>query len=233
MKATCDVTAATTQRAMAPLRVVKAQIAAERRSHCASSERPLRSSPASSIRFVDDWLARVRIKFFDDLVDVPALTTEVRLHVDDDERGVLPTQIVGPSIGLTVDLQHRGLFLSGRLDQRLEIWRGEIPLFLDRLVVGEGSDAQRSAWGLSGNCVVGTLLITADDEQVVEEVRAILATQARWMDHAACSRLGEVVTLRYVGRSTRDCWKLFLTVWQVVRPLIAGSRATLPRIWNY
>lgn len=124
-------------------------------------------------------------------------------------------------------------FLAGRLDQRFEIWRGGVPLFLDRLVVGESSDAMESAWGLFGNCVVGTLLITADGEEIVEEIRSILLTEGRWVEHAACTQVGEVVTLRYVGPSARDSWMLFRKVWQRVRPRVAGDEASLPRIWNY
>lgn len=124
-------------------------------------------------------------------------------------------------------------FHTGRLDQRLEIWREESPLYLDRLVVGEGSAAQRAVWGLGGHCVVGTLLVASEEEGLVDAIRAVIEQKPEWAECSACTRVDGVVTLRFVGPSTRDCSKLFLNVWQVARPLVSGAKAVSPRIWNY
>lgn len=124
-------------------------------------------------------------------------------------------------------------FDAGRLDQRFEIWRDSCPIYLDRLLVGEGSEAQGAVWGLDGECVSGTLLIATEEAGLVDLVRGVLDTNATWSERSACTGLDGVVVLRHVSPSARDCWKLFVKVWEAVRPVALGAEAVCPRIWSY
>lgn len=124
-------------------------------------------------------------------------------------------------------------FGSGQLDQRFEIWRDADPLYLDRLLVGDENEAQRAVWGLDGECVAGTLLIATEEAGLVDLVRGVLTSNSVWSERSACTEIDGVVTLRHVGPSARECWKLFVKVWEAVRPVALGAEAVCPRIWSY
>lgn len=124
-------------------------------------------------------------------------------------------------------------FDSGQLDQRFEVWRDEEPIYVDRLLVGDESEAQAAVWGLDGQCVLGTLLIAAEAGGLVELIRGVLAASPMWSENAACTELDGVVTVRHIGPSARECWKLFVKVWEAVRPAALGAEAVCPRIWSY
>jgi urease accessory protein len=123
-------------------------------------------------------------------------------------------------------------FHTGRVSTRLEIHRGATPLFVDRLLVGEDHPTRSAAWGLRGHCAVGTMLMTAPDKNMLGLVRHALQLSLMPVDQTACTTLGELIVVRYVGSSVPECWALFTRIWEVVRPVLTGRAAVAPRIWS-
>lgn len=125
-------------------------------------------------------------------------------------------------------------FECGSVDQRIEVWREETPLYVDRLLVGENAPTIDAAWGLNKNYVTGTVVIACEAKGFEDLVQSLLEQISKRIDGwLACSALRGVFVVRYVGKSVEECWKSFVALWKTVRPHLCGSSASPPRIWSY
>ena len=69
-------------------------------------------------------------------------------------------------------------FQRGRCRQRLELWRGDRPLLLERGDLDGGAAVHAARWGLGGATVMGTLLAApglSADHEAIAAVRALAA----------------------------------------------------------
>jgi urease accessory protein len=135
-------------------------------------------------------------------------------------------------------------FSRGRLVQRLELWREETPLYLDRLDLCAEAAVLAAKWGMRAQPVVATMVLAGGPSSLSPLIRECLGqlSEAPPGDLAAgaappalrlsSSDLEGATVVRYVGASVPECWNAFIAIWQVVRPLFSGTVATLPRIWN-
>lgn len=123
-------------------------------------------------------------------------------------------------------------FETGRLVQRIEIYRNGAPLFIDRVVFEGGSEMLRSPWGMHGQSVSGTLFATLppglQTAVNVDELRNALPGGPEW----GLSRRGDILLIRYLGHSAEACRRGFESIWQLLRPRLMQRPAVRPRIWN-
>ena len=100
------------------------------------------------------------------------------------------------------------------------------PLLIERLVVdGEALSGKAT---LRDMPVIATLIATAADNGVIDAVRELPGMQST---AAGVTLLQDVLVCRYLGDSTEEARKLFVAVWQAIRPLLTGKAAVAPRIW--
>lgn len=125
------------------------------------------------------------------------------------------------------------VFTLGALRQRLEIWREGRPLLLERSRWVGGSEAQRASWGLAGQPVFGTMVITGDFNEQLEVLHEMLAGAEKCF---ALSQLPHLFIARYLGDDALEARHGFTRIWQHLRPLLGeglpGDTSALPRIWN-
>jgi urease accessory protein len=179
--------------------------------HAASQRQELRLSGAAL-----EWLPQENI-FFPGARTHTA--TRVRLDTD--------SKFIGWEIAC-LGLPARGeAFESGALQLDFELWSGSKPAFIDRLRLTGESPSRSAPWGLGGFEAVGTLLATPASDADVDAVRALLADRA----NAAVSRVDGVLVLRALEHQGETLRKLFITVWQRLRPALLGRDAVPPRIW--
>lgn len=122
-------------------------------------------------------------------------------------------------------------FERGRLCSRLELWKDDEPLYMDRLNLAEDLPTQRALWGLAGDCVYGTMLLSGAEEGVSQIIRQLAFLSDR-RHRLAVTDLDQVTVVRYVGSSLVACWEAFVSIWRTVRPVISGTSASVPRIWS-
>jgi urease accessory protein len=170
---------------------------------------------------VVEWLPQETIAFNGARADV---STIVRLEQGARFIGWEVTCLGRPAAEETFD--------EGELRQTFELWREETPLYMDRVRFGARCRTMQAPWGLSNGCVLGTLLIAHDEQLYAESVREVLATRGL-LGRAAVTDLRGVTVLRYVGNKVSECWELFVRAWEVIRPVMLGYPAILPRIWSY
>ncbi len=121
-------------------------------------------------------------------------------------------------------------FIRGRVRQRFELWHGDTPLWLERNLFAADSAALQAAWGLQGRDVCATLVCTANDQDLADEIRAAVS-----IDDAALfavTQLDKVLVCRYLGDHNQAARRCLTTAWSILRPRILGKPASAPRIWN-
>lgn len=120
-------------------------------------------------------------------------------------------------------------FDIGHYEQRIELWRENSPLVIERSAFS-GEDAVRSAkWGYAQQPVSATLLATPVKESDFASLRDNIAD----FDESYCSMtlIDGVLIARYLGQHVRQASSYFQTIWQELRPQLIGVPAMMPRIW--
>lgn len=117
--------------------------------------------------------------------------------------------------------------------QHFELWRDSRPMVLERTRY-EG-DIHNAAWGLRGATVSGTLLAASpgladgNKQSLLHQLRGL---HVRECELCAASEVSGVLILRYLGNGAEQARILFEKAWQLLRPVIVGRPACLPRIWS-
>lgn len=119
-------------------------------------------------------------------------------------------------------------FTQGKVLFKTALYREGKPLLLDRLVVNGEQDLYLAA-GLRGQPVLANFLATPAEPALLDLVRPYCEDLAQGA--AGVTLMNGVLVVRYLGTSTAQAQRLFRTIWQVIRPLITGRDAVLPRIW--
>ena len=121
-------------------------------------------------------------------------------------------------------------FASGTWRASTEVWRGNVPLWIDRQRLDGGSRLLASAYGLNGAPVIGALawIGRALPAELVEAARAAW----KYDGDFGVTRLEHGLLCRYRGASSADARTWFTTVWDLLRQHDGGRRACAPRIWS-
>jgi urease accessory protein len=137
-------------------------------------------------------------------------------------------------------------FVRGRCRQRLELWRGEHPLFIERGDFDGSAPVHAARWGLGGAPIMGTLLAAPGlpvDHSAIAAIRELAATMPGG-DLAAVTRLDggdggpgaeidrSLLCCRYIGGSAERGARYLRAAWRLLRPPLLGRPAVPPRIWS-
>ncbi len=118
-------------------------------------------------------------------------------------------------------------FITGLIQQRLELWRNGRPLLLDHLQVAGGSDMQQALWGLQQQGVLGSLLAYPATAADRDALRALALDAGK----LSVTLVDGVLVCRCLCNDSAEAKQLLLSVWQCLRPRIVQRAAVLPRIW--
>lgn len=127
----------------------------------------------------------------------------------------------------------RETFMRGAWRQRFEVWRDGTPLFIDRSDVHGDAAVLTQAWGWAGYSVSGVLVCAATDvpRELVQTLREACTTLQRDGVFAA-TQLQDVLVCRYLGHHAQYARACLQRAWEIVRPVVLGKAAQVPRIWN-
>lgn len=124
-------------------------------------------------------------------------------------------------------------FTRGAWQQRLEVWRDDAPLFIDRSEILGNAPVLTQQWGWAGYSVSGVLVCTTLDlpRELLEKLREACA--ARQHDGVfAATLLRGVLVCRYLGHHAQHARTCLQRAWEILRPALLGKSACAPRIWN-
>jgi urease accessory protein len=129
-------------------------------------------------------------------------------------------------------------FTAGRFTQLNTLYRDDILIYHDKVIIEPESNIQHHAAGLAGNTVFGTFLAYAPKSQVSDAQRTQLIEQLRAVieQHHASSLVSitdirQLLVMRYLGQQAHQCKSLFIELWKLVRPLYMKRQGVQPRIW--
>lgn len=122
-------------------------------------------------------------------------------------------------------------FATGVCQQTLELYRDDVPLYLERSRYTGGSTLLNAPWGLQGFPVVASLVCLTDQRESLDDARSAISGLHEDSLIAVTQRDG-VLVCRYLGPSTEHARKLFTQIWAVLRPAVIGKTVVVPRIWQ-
>ena len=120
-------------------------------------------------------------------------------------------------------------FIQGECRQRLEIFRQGKPLVIERTRLRGETEIQRAQWGMAGFPVVGTMLVTDCDKNVLEQ---LVEFQTDGDVRCSVTLINNVLVCRYLGKQGIEAREWFTGIWQKIRETWIDKPACLPRIWQ-
>ena len=125
-------------------------------------------------------------------------------------------------------------FNTGNCEQRLQLWRDGLPLFIEKTKFEASSNMHREKWGLqnANTCatLTATLQLTRDSiDEMLEALAQLGVTNAgEW----GLTQKESLFLARYPALSLPDCRKGFEFIWQQTRMAFNSKQAEVPRIWR-
>lgn len=125
---------------------------------------------------------------------------------------------------------------QGHWHQQLEIRREGRRVWLERATLGADDPLRDSPLGLAGHAVFGSAWLTsphlvADHAQALQAARTALKAHSEACGLTWLPAPAQLLVVRVVGDSGHGVRALFETLWQVLRPWLAGRAPLRPRIW--
>lgn len=118
-------------------------------------------------------------------------------------------------------------FTEGMLQLSFEVFRDGVPLILEKMPVN--ADSLQRPTGMRGHAVMSTLLATPADDHTLQQVRTVLDKSTQFF---SATLLADCLLIRYIGESTEHSRRVFIQVWNTIRPLVMNRPACAPRIWS-
>lgn len=124
-------------------------------------------------------------------------------------------------------------FVEGQWRSQTEVWRGGVPLWIDRQWLPASPSILDHPHGLNQCPVVGTFAWIGKevDRDFVQQLRA-LWMQLGLSGEVGVTRVQEGVICRYRGQSTAEVRQWFTQVWHLVRFYALGQPACPVRVWQ-
>ena len=119
-------------------------------------------------------------------------------------------------------------FNMGEINLNFEVWRDEKPIIIDKFQVNE-SNLDNIA-GLRGYPVLGTFVLSIDDEQMINTIRDLIPDNDLYV--AGVTQMDYLIIIRCLSFKTHLIHEIFKNIWVKTRHLIAGKQASSPRIWS-
>jgi urease accessory protein len=102
-------------------------------------------------------------------------------------------------------------------------------LLHDNLLLDAESAVMKSPWGLNQNTALGVMLAYPGDTNLRDKVRDVLHTSSL---SVGVTLLNDLLVIRGMASQAQELRRIFIQVWQTIRPLLLMREACPPRIWN-
>jgi urease accessory protein len=120
-------------------------------------------------------------------------------------------------------------FEQGHLKFETRVRLGGRLAWLDRGRIGPGARVARSAAGLGGRTVFGTLIASGE---IADTCLAACRGEAPRQGEGAVTRMPGLMVARYRGDSSEAARAYFTALWTRLREPVLGRAAVPPRIWS-
>jgi len=139
-------------------------------------------------------------------------------------------------LGLPRSNQH---FKQGQYTQLNRLYCDNTLIYHDRIEISPQNKLLHHIAGLASKPVFGTFLVYApsqltlikDRKLMVEALRKIIDDENA-QQLISITDIKGLFVIRYLGEQAHQCKKLFIKLWQYLRPLIIQASGIEPRIWH-
>lgn len=129
-------------------------------------------------------------------------------------------------------------FRLGKFTQLNQIFCDGKLIYHDRIAIQPENQVHGHVAGLNNKDVFATFLAYASPAaveqstklQVIDDMRAVV-TAENFHHEVSITYINELIIIRYLGQHAEQCKKIFILLWQVLRPVYVQKAGTLPRIW--
>ncbi|MCG6199656.1 urease accessory protein UreD [Psychromonas antarctica] len=130
-------------------------------------------------------------------------------------------------------------FSQGKYSQLNRLFCDNKLIYHDRIALSPENQLLNSPAGLAGNTVFATFLAYAPAQltdiamrkKLVEQLREQIS-QAEASDKISITEINGLLVIRYLGQHAQQCKRLFIRLWQLLRPQLINKTAIQPRIWH-
>jgi urease accessory protein len=125
-------------------------------------------------------------------------------------------------------------FINGQIGQRTSIRRDGKLVWFEQIRLQGSSSAMKNPLGLGGHTVCATLIAVgkAVSADLLNEARAGAAEISGGGGEFGISQLTSLSVARYLGNSSEIARRIMLNTWGLLRPVMLGRQAMVPRMWN-
>jgi urease accessory protein len=123
-------------------------------------------------------------------------------------------------------------FIDGNWRSHTEVWRDQMPLWIDRQYLHGNSEMLESPNGLNNYAIAASFIFVG----AAVEPELITRIRSAWEDGKYAGRAGVTRSLfglvcRYSGNSSSDARKWFQQIWQLLRVFYKHRPICVPRVW--
>ena len=112
-------------------------------------------------------------------------------------------------------------------------------IYHDRIALSPSNNLLTHVAGLANNSVFATFLAYAPKKlknryqrkELVERLRGKII-QENAQENISITDIDGLLVIRYLGAHAQQCKQLFISLWEILRPLLANKVALQPRIWH-
>jgi len=130
-------------------------------------------------------------------------------------------------------------FEQGKYTQLNRLFCDDKLIYHDRIEISPENHLLHHIAGLAGKPVFGTFLVYAPIQlkelklrkDMMESLRAIIDVENA-QHLISITDIRGLFVIRYLGTQAHECKKLFIKLWQYIRPLVVEAQAIEPRIWH-
>jgi urease accessory protein len=114
-------------------------------------------------------------------------------------------------------------FSHGEIASRLEVWKNDEPLLIERLHLADGdlSAIADQPW-------IGSLIFYPANETMLDDVREQLTPLETY---AGATLTDGLLMVRFLSSDNLICQRAMREIWQALRPQLLNKPPMLPRIW--
>jgi urease accessory protein len=130
-------------------------------------------------------------------------------------------------------------FVKGKYCQLNRLFCDDKLIYHDRIALSPANNLLTHPAGLASNSVFATFLAYAPQRLSEPAQRAELLGVLRdniiqndAQNQISVTEIKGLIVIRYLGVHAQQCKQLFISLWEILRPLLVDKEAIQPRIWH-
>lgn len=154
-------------------------------------------------------------------------------------------ELTNSSVYLGWDITCLGLpdskqpFAEGKYCQLNRLFCDGKLIYHDRIKLSPANNLLTHPAGLANNSVFATFLAYAPKQLIKQQTRKQLIDllrnkiiQEKAQTSISITDIDGLLVIRYLGKHAQQCKQLFISLWEILRPLLLDKVAVQPRIWH-